>query len=72
MFDTADLRSGLKGDLDALRAGKISRSEARARAALARNILDTVKIEIAATAMRLETFAPVELESRMITVAKAA
>lgn len=68
MLNTSDLRKDILGDLADLRSGKITRAEARARAMLMRNALDTMKIEIAATALRADSFQPVSLEPRMITV----
>jgi hypothetical protein len=45
---TADLRRIMSEDLAALRAGEITNSSARARAALAKTILQSVSVEIAA------------------------
>lgn len=45
MFDTKMLRRDLIADLSALRAGQISNGTARARAYVAKQIIDTVKVE---------------------------
>lgn len=63
MKDTRDLRTSLIADLQALREGKITRAEARARAQLARNVLDTLKIEVASFAMNVDRYQPVALEN---------
>ena len=63
MKDTRDLRTSLIADLEALRQGKITRAEARARAQLARNVLDTLKIEVASFAMNVDRYQPVVLEN---------
>jgi len=58
---TADIRAGLIRDLNSLRAGNISISEARTRAYLAKNIIDTVKIEIVAAQMNMDRFSAIGL-----------
>lgn len=60
-FTTETLREGLIEDLAALRKGKMRASEARARAYLAKQIIETVKIEAVAEHLRLEKFQPVSL-----------
>ena len=62
MRNTVELRNTLLQDLADLRTGVISRSEARARSMLARNIIDTLKIEVAAQAMLIDQFSPVLLQ----------
>lgn len=62
MKDTRDLRNTLIADLNALRNGEITRAEARARAQVARNIIDTLKIEVASYSMNVSTYQPVLLE----------
>lgn len=64
MYDTSDLRRKILEDFDALRAGKITPADARARALLARSAVDTMKVEIAAAAMRLDRFNPVILDNK--------
>lgn len=51
MRNTHELRQALIQDLEGLRAGTIPRPEARARAYLARQIIDTIKVEAVAAAM---------------------
>lgn len=58
---TASLRSGIADDLAALRAGKIRGAEARTRAYLAKQIIDTLKIEAVAMHLRVDSFVPVPL-----------
>jgi hypothetical protein len=50
-MNTSELRKILIEDLTALRSGKITPNEARARAALVRQIIDTMKIELLHEAM---------------------
>lgn len=57
MQTTTDLRRELIADLDALKSGAITRAEARVRANIAKQIIDTVKVEC--VAMTLGTNAPV-------------
>lgn len=68
---TSDLRKILTEDLLLLRDAKITKADARARAYVARNVIDTLKVELAAHAMNLKSFTPVLLESpeRFITLA---
>jgi len=63
MKNTAELRNALLRDLDDLRRGAITRSEARARAMLARNVIDTLKIEVASHAMNMSQYSPVLLQA---------
>ncbi len=58
--DTAELREGLRKLLVDLEAGKVSNSAARARVTIAKAILDTVKVELAAAALGME-FHPIPL-----------
>lgn len=58
---TADVRGDLLIDLRALRSGNLSRSEARVRAYVAKQIIDTLKIEVVAANMQLDSFRPVPL-----------
>jgi hypothetical protein len=60
-FDTSDLRAGLVADLAALRDGKLSGSEARTRAYVAKQVIDSMKLEIVAAHMQLNGFQPVAL-----------
>ena len=71
MKTTTDLRKMLLEDLVYLRQAKITKAEARARAYVARNIIDTMKVELAAASMNLSAFNPVLLESpeRFVTLA---
>lgn len=62
MFTTKDLRRDLQKDLADLRAGKILSKEARARAALSRAILDTVKVELSMASMNVRSLKPVCLD----------
>jgi hypothetical protein len=62
MKDTRDLRTTLIADLNDLREGRITRAEARARAQVARNIIDTIKIEVASYSMNMSAYQPVLLE----------
>lgn len=64
MRDTADLREMLLKDLDGLRAGEIAVSDARARAALAKTIVDTLKVELDAASAGSQTFVPVMLSRK--------
>lgn len=50
-MNTSDLRKILVEDLVSLRSGTLKPSEARARAALAKSILDTLKLELVHHAM---------------------
>lgn len=59
---TADLREVLVRDLQDLRTGKLPKSDARARAYVAKQIIDTLKIEVAAHAMNMTSYQPVMLE----------
>lgn len=61
MLDTADLKNALLQDYHDLKAGKITRSEARARASVAKNAIDLMKIEIMAASANLKEFEPVQL-----------
>jgi hypothetical protein len=72
MRDTNQLREALIEDLMALRAGNLARPEARARAYLARQIIDTVKVEAIAAAMNTDTYRAVELLPANNTAAIAA
>lgn len=60
---TADLRNGLRKLLSDLETGAVSNSAARARVTIAKAILDTVKIELAAAALGTE-FQPLSLTER--------
>ena len=60
-FTTATLRQGLVEDLEALRSGKITGATARSRAYLAKQVIDTIKIEVVAAQMALEAIEPVAL-----------
>jgi hypothetical protein len=57
MKTTTDLRRELIADLNALKSGAITRAEARVRANIAKQIIDTVKVEC--VAMTLGTDAPI-------------
>jgi hypothetical protein len=72
MKTTSDLRNILIADLTALRNGNITRAEARARAQVARNILDTIKIEVASHAMNVSYYQPVLLDCEPTTFLEAA
>lgn len=61
MLTTASLRADLLNDLAQLRDGKITVSQARARAAIARSVCDTLKIELAAASLAKQKFEPVLL-----------
>ena len=61
MKNTAELRNVLIQDLTLLRNGEINRAEARTRAYLAKNIIDTLKVEIASQAMLMDNYSPVLL-----------
>lgn len=58
---TADLREGLLRDLTMLRAGDLRPSEARCRAYVAKQIIDTLKVEAVALTYRVDHFEPVPL-----------
>jgi hypothetical protein len=60
-IDTRSLRGGLIGDLAALRSKEISVADARARALLAKNTIDTVKVELVAKAMNIDELTPLAL-----------
>lgn len=60
-YSTASLRRGLIEDLAALREGTLSGAEARTRAYVAKQVIDSMKLEIVAAHMKLEEFAPVAL-----------
>ncbi|MFC5355469.1 hypothetical protein [Azospirillum himalayense] len=62
MKTTADLRRMLIEDFQALRSGNITRSEARTRAYLAKQIVDTMKLEMIAAAANTNKFDPVVIE----------
>lgn len=62
MRTTADLRSSLIDDFKALRAGEISRAEARARSYVAKQIIETVKVECVASMQNVDQYDPVILE----------
>lgn len=49
--DTSELRDGLIALLADLESGNVSNSAARARVTIAKAILDTVKVEIAAASL---------------------
>lgn len=70
-MNTTELRCDLLNDLALLRAGKITPSQARARAQLARAACDTLKIEITAATLMKQRFEPVLLfdQSRTIGIA---
>jgi hypothetical protein len=53
-YTTATLRAELIADLAALRDGKINRAEARTRGYIAKQVIDTMKLEVVAAAMNLE------------------
>lgn len=59
---TSDFRMLLMEDYILLRTGRITRAEANTRARVARNIVSTFQIEIAAQAMNLDRFRPVLLD----------
>lgn len=61
MRNTHELRQALIEDLQGLRNGTLPRPEARARAYLARQIIDTVKVEAVAAAMNTGGYSAVEL-----------
>ena len=50
-MNTSELRRMLIEDLTALRSGKLTPNDARARAALVRPIIDTMKLELLHEAM---------------------
>lgn len=60
-YSTTDLRVGLIADLEALREGRLGGAEARTRAYVAKQIIDSMKLEIVAAHMKLEEFEPVKL-----------
>lgn len=60
-YSTATLRRDLIADLAALREGTLSGSEARTRAYVAKQVIDTMKLEIVAAHMKLEDFQPIGL-----------
>lgn len=61
MRNTHELRQALIEDLQGLRNGTLPRPEARARAYLARQIIDTVKVEAVAAAMNTGGYQAVAL-----------
>lgn len=60
-FTTLDLRRGLVSDLEALRKGTAANSDVRTRAYVAKQIIDTMKLELIAERMRLGDIAPIAL-----------
>lgn len=67
-MNTSGLRQMLIEDLTALRSGKLTPNEARARAALVRQIIDTMKIELLHEALNQTQSRPVALTSDDHTV----
>lgn len=64
--NTHDLRRLLLVSLDDLVAKRITPNEARARAWLVREVLDTMRIEMIAARTGLAVYAPVELLPNII------
>ena len=62
--DTNDLRQRLINIWSQHEAGTISNAVARTRAILAREILDTIKVEIVASRTGLTSFAPVSFQTK--------
>ena len=60
-YTTADLRRGLLSDLDSLRAGELPASVARTRAYVAKQVIDTMKLELAAQALQLSSIHSIPL-----------
>jgi hypothetical protein len=60
--NTFELRKILIEDLQKLRSGEITANEARARASLAKQIIETAKLELIAHVMDTTTIKPLELE----------
>jgi hypothetical protein len=58
-MNTSELRKILLDDLAALRSGKLTPNEARARAALVRPVIDTLKLELLNEAMNRPKILPV-------------
>jgi len=58
---TVTIRRMLLEDLQKLRAGELRNSDARARAYVTKQIIDTMKLEAVAMQMRVEVFEPLAL-----------
>lgn len=65
--DTHDLRRLLLVSLDELVSKQITPNEARARAWLVREVLDTMRLEMIAARTGLGVYAPVELLPKIIS-----
>ena len=63
MQTTSDLRNVLISDLEGLRAGTITRPEARCRAYVAKQIIDTVKVECVAMAGGYSSTTPLAIST---------
>lgn len=61
--DTRDLRLRLMKTFQDHQAGRVSNAFVRAQALNAREILDTLKVEIMASRIGLKSFTPVSLDS---------
>lgn len=58
---TVSIRRMLLDDLQKLRSGELRNADARARAYVTKQIIDTMKLEAVAMQMRVETFEPLAL-----------
>lgn len=71
MQTTAELRDTLISDLEGLRKGAITRPEARCRAYVAKQIIDTVKVECVAMAQGYDRTVPLSIRSTQPTAIAA-
>lgn len=66
MKDTANLREKMLGIWDKFESGKISAQEARTHVGLARTVLESLKVEIAAAHLNVANVPPVSLSAKPI------
>lgn len=64
MYNTANLRANLHQLLQDVEAGAISNTAARVRVTVAKALIDTIKVEIAAAALGTE-FSPLPLVDKI-------
>lgn len=69
MKNTADLRAALIEDFEALRRGELSRPEARVRAYVAKQVIETLKVECVASAANVDHYAPVTINANSVAIA---
>jgi hypothetical protein len=66
MKDTAALRQKMLEIWDKIETGEVTAQEARVHIGIARTVLDTLKVEIAAAHLNITSIPPVSLSSKAL------